>query len=153
MNIGYSDNFYDRLWSFVNLSFCSVFVFLHKYYRRKINIIVVCNILSIIQNLAFLVVFSFITHMFIMFTSVIFSLINSIDIFFLKNIIESTPEIVIENEKIDFEEVFEMTENCIICLCEEGTFVSIKCKHKFHQPCIEEWIKQKRECPICRIKL
>jgi len=80
-----------------------------------------------------------------------FSLVNTLDIFFLKNIIIEEPPR--EEEKIDFEEVFEVIENCVICLCEDGIFVAIKCKHKFHQLCIEEWVKRKKECPICRIKL
>ncbi|MFC1842998.1 RING finger domain-containing protein [Candidatus Dependentiae bacterium] len=44
-------------------------------------------------------------------------------------------------------------ENCTICLCEMENNRNIKelvCKHKFHENCIDKWIKQNRTCPICR---
>lgn len=50
--------------------------------------------------------------------------------------------------------------NCIICLddIEEGDSVrSLRCLHKFHQKCIDEWLqKQKKDnllCPICETKI
>jgi len=32
-------------------------------------------------------------------------------------------------------------------------FMETPCKHKFHSVCMEEWMKQKHECPYCRTKI
>ena len=29
-------------------------------------------------------------------------------------------------------------------------FMVTPCDHYFHTPCLESWLKQKRECPCCR---
>jgi hypothetical protein len=44
---------------------------------------------------------------------------------------------------------------CSICL-EDNTpnEVSIfKCQHQFHEKCIENWLKKKRSCPLCRCNI
>lgn len=49
---------------------------------------------------------------------------------------------------------------CSICLRDETsqddadplTYIS-KCLHEFHESCINEWIKIKRSCPICRMNI
>lgn len=33
------------------------------------------------------------------------------------------------------------------------TIMKTPCNHKFHVPCLLEWIKVKLECPVCRKKL
>ena len=48
----------------------------------------------------------------------------------------------------------EATE-CIICLNDmcEGDGQALKtlsCGHKFHEPCVEEWLEKDGRCPICR---
>jgi len=47
-----------------------------------------------------------------------------------------------------------MTE-CVICLevVEENLMKKIVCGHTFHKSCINDWIKCKNECPICRHKI
>ena len=42
--------------------------------------------------------------------------------------------------------------NCIICYCNDNNdyLKKLKCGHLFHNNCINEWIKIKRECPICK---
>ena len=47
-----------------------------------------------------------------------------------------------------------MTE-CVICLevIEESLMEKIVCGHTFHKGCINDWIKCKNECPICRHKI
>tara|TARA_Y100000996_G_scaffold345881_1_gene283903 strand:- start:18538 stop:19173 length:636 start_codon:yes stop_codon:yes gene_type:complete len=44
---------------------------------------------------------------------------------------------------------------CIICLDEFDTDVKYQikdlCTHVFHDECITNWLKQKNECPICRL--
>lgn len=44
---------------------------------------------------------------------------------------------------------------CVICQLEqtEDLYIKTKCKHYFHCKCIIEWIKIKKECPICRCEL
>lgn len=49
--------------------------------------------------------------------------------------------------------VNEEEEACTICLetyAPEFPPVTLKCKHGFHEPCIKEWCKNSRYCPLCR---
>jgi hypothetical protein len=42
---------------------------------------------------------------------------------------------------------------CSVCMeeFESGeTIRTLPCFHKFHAPCIDTWLKQKAQCPICR---
>lgn len=40
---------------------------------------------------------------------------------------------------------------CCICLNEiEKTVCSLKCNHKFHKKCVEDWLEKNPTCPICR---
>ena len=46
-------------------------------------------------------------------------------------------------------------QECNICLCEwnpEDIITETKCKgrHIFHEICIQEWIKNHKNCPVCR---
>lgn len=40
-------------------------------------------------------------------------------------------------------------EECSICL-EEGTNVSLPCRHAFHRSCIHDWLMIRDSCPLCR---
>lgn len=43
--------------------------------------------------------------------------------------------------------------SCMVCLCdfEDGdTLKIVPCFHKFHQECIDRWLLQKAECPVCK---
>lgn len=45
------------------------------------------------------------------------------------------------------------TRQCAVCMCEyeEGDVLRrFKCKHDFHQPCIDNWLLMKAICPVCR---
>ena len=45
-------------------------------------------------------------------------------------------------------------EECSICLEKiESTKKSLKCKHHFHEKCIDKWIKNNSSCPLCREKI
>lgn len=47
---------------------------------------------------------------------------------------------------------FDQTE-CTICLCEfeEGEKLrALPCGHRFHQPCIDEWLVKNPLCPLCK---
>lgn len=42
---------------------------------------------------------------------------------------------------------------CRVCLCDYENDEEIKilpCLHKYHKECIDEWLKDKTECPVCR---
>ncbi|CAK71034.1 unnamed protein product (macronuclear) [Paramecium tetraurelia] len=41
--------------------------------------------------------------------------------------------------------------NCIICL-EKITdkYIVLQCDHSYHKECIDNWVKQKPICPMCR---
>ena len=42
---------------------------------------------------------------------------------------------------------------CPICLEKmekETKNIMLQCGHTYHKPCIEQWMKQKQTCPVCR---
>jgi len=45
--------------------------------------------------------------------------------------------------------------NCPICLnnLDSNEFIMTPCKHLYHYYCLDEWMKQKAECPICKTQL
>jgi hypothetical protein len=46
--------------------------------------------------------------------------------------------------------------NCSICLekfLEEDNIRYLPCLHLFHGNCISEWLKRKKDCPICKYKI
>lgn len=60
------------------------------------------------------------------------------------------------NENIVFDETIDDNFVCSICIntseCEDKKTIKT-CKHSFHSKCIDEWLKYKKECPICRLQL
>jgi len=44
-------------------------------------------------------------------------------------------------------------QTCSICLsnfkCSDNLY-KISCNHLFHKDCLDEWVKHKQECPVCR---
>lgn len=48
-------------------------------------------------------------------------------------------------------------EECVICLSredEEGVpWRHISCGHRFHEPCLLEWLGKAHRCPVCRLDL
>jgi hypothetical protein len=46
------------------------------------------------------------------------------------------------------------TDNCTICMsdfCKSERYkVLEKCKHEFHDMCLDEWLKVEKKCPICK---
>ena len=44
---------------------------------------------------------------------------------------------------------------CTICLDDIAPEqkIKLKCHHTFHEKCIFNWLKKKRECPLCRQKI
>ena len=47
-----------------------------------------------------------------------------------------------------------MPDFCVICLEDIDQNVRfLRCSHSFHSDCINKWIKEKKECPICRVSI
>ncbi|CAD8174429.1 unnamed protein product [Paramecium octaurelia] len=47
-------------------------------------------------------------------------------------------------------------KNCVICMIDFKKSDNVKilhCFHQFHAKCINQWLKQKGECPVCRHQL
>lgn len=45
-------------------------------------------------------------------------------------------------------------ENCPICYEEtEDKFKELKCKHTFHEKCVDKWLSNHNTCPMCRTKV
>lgn len=49
-------------------------------------------------------------------------------------------------------------EGCECCICLEegdsrGRWLRLICNHHFHEPCLLEWLRQSRVCPLCRLDL
>lgn len=45
---------------------------------------------------------------------------------------------------------------CAICMDDviENELISkLRCLHRFHNPCLQDWMKIKQICPICKITL
>ena len=62
------------------------------------------------------------------------------------------PEFVIE----DVNKLEEANRSCMICLDEfisREKVIALPCIHFFHPKCINKWIENKNECPICKFVL
>jgi hypothetical protein len=69
-----------------------------------------------------------------------------------KHAINHFPEIVIE----DVGKLDEGNKKCIICLEEfknKEKVTALPCIHFFHTPCIKDWVKKQKSCPICKFEL
>lgn len=54
-------------------------------------------------------------------------------------------------DKIDLNKILKTKESCSICLEEFGCDTEfLPCAHEFHTKCINEWLKIKSTCPVCR---
>ena len=50
----------------------------------------------------------------------------------------------------------EHIKSCVICfdeLCNNKPRWSLPCAHTFHTVCINKWLKVKKECPVCKLKV
>jgi hypothetical protein len=67
--------------------------------------------------------------------------------------IQTNPEIL--NNKLKKLKKYKCKEdaNCTICLekiSKNTEIYKLECKHNFHSNCLEDWLKEKLSCPICR---
>lgn len=78
-------------------------------------------------------------------------IINSINSFKYQ---EPTPSR--SSEKAADEVSEKAKESCAICLDDITTGQMVKalrCSHKFHEKCINNWLRQKLQCPLCKEKV
>jgi hypothetical protein len=70
-------------------------------------------------------------------------------------------ELMDEQDKLFFDKLMnnkrdimqEDFENCVICSSNLTIFETpLKCGHRFHSECIEEWFKRSKNCPTCKAK-
>jgi len=69
-----------------------------------------------------------------------------------QNIINDLPETKIN----DVSKLASENKKCIICLDEfmkDDYLTCLPCIHSFHSKCIKNWLKNSKECPICKFKI
>jgi len=51
-----------------------------------------------------------------------------------------------------YQKINKHTHTCSICLNDINisNYIELKCKHQFHNACIDNWFIRKRSCPNCR---
>ena len=59
------------------------------------------------------------------------------------------------NKYFIIEKDTNLNEQCLICLLiDSSTWCKIiKCNHRFHTNCLIKWMKEKKNCPCCRVNL
>ncbi|KRX09850.1 hypothetical protein PPERSA_02722 [Pseudocohnilembus persalinus] len=78
--------------------------------------------------------------------------IDQIELIQYKQNIQSGNDEKLKNEKQENQEKKQFIQ-CSICFddYEENQFVRIlECQHNFHKECVDDWLKQKSNCPLCR---
>ena len=69
-----------------------------------------------------------------------------------ENILNDLPETKIN----DVSKLTSENKKCIICLDEfmkDDYLTCLPCIHSFHSKCIKNWLKNSKECPICKFKI
>ena len=63
---------------------------------------------------------------------------------------------IIKIKKYKLNEDLEESDNCSICLenyNKDNIINVLKCGHKYHKDCIDDWINDNNKCPLCRLSL
>ena len=63
---------------------------------------------------------------------------------------------IIKIKEYEFNNELEHHDKCSICLedYEENDIINVlKCGHKYHDKCIDEWIITNINCPLCRLSI
>jgi len=58
-------------------------------------------------------------------------------------------------QKYIFDKTLNIIDKCTICLenIYEIDLLKIKCNHNFHKKCLDIWLEQNNNCPLCRLKI
>lgn len=86
-----------------------------------------------------------------------------VDIIFARTIDSDSPNYLEYQSDLDkylcefeIDSSTDFQPECVICLgsmYDENKLSIVSCSHKFHTKCIKDWIKIKKNCPICRVEL
>jgi len=63
---------------------------------------------------------------------------------------------IIKIKEYKLNEDLEESDNCSICLenyNKDNIINVLKCGHKYHKDCIDDWINDNNNCPLCRLSL
>ena len=63
---------------------------------------------------------------------------------------------IIKIKEYKLNEDLEESDNCSICLenyNKDNIINVLKCGHKYHKDCIDYWINDNNNCPLCRLSL
>ena len=63
---------------------------------------------------------------------------------------------IIKIKEYKLNEDLEESDNCSICLenyNKDNIINVLKCGHKYHKDCIDDWINDNNKCPLCRLSL
>ena len=63
---------------------------------------------------------------------------------------------IIKIKEYKLNEDLEESEKCSICLenyKKDNIINELKCGHKYHKDCIDDWIIDNNNCPLCRLSL
>ena len=63
---------------------------------------------------------------------------------------------IIKIKEYKLNEELEESEKCSICLenyKKDNIINELKCGHKYHKDCIDDWINDNNNCPLCRLSL
>lgn len=73
-------------------------------------------------------------------------------IFFLFERNKNSKSKILNLKKIFTKSNLNENNICPICLENNNNLSkTLKCKHKFHEQCIKQWMLNKFECPLCRM--
>lgn len=63
---------------------------------------------------------------------------------------------IIKIKEYKLNEDLDKSDNCSICLenyYKDNIINALKCGHKYHKDCIDDWINDNNNCPLCRLSL
>ena len=62
----------------------------------------------------------------------------------------------IEKRELTYTNDIYSDKECTICLeefIENEKIYGLKCNHYYHKKCIDDWLKKRQTCPLCRLNL
>ncbi|KAF5283235.1 hypothetical protein FQA39_LY17361 [Lamprigera yunnana] len=72
---------------------------------------------------------------------------------FRSNIVQQVMTFIDNHSTRIFSQQQDFAEKCVICMSNyqaDDKLRQLKCRHKFHRECIDEWLFKTYHCPICR---
>jgi hypothetical protein len=79
---------------------------------------------------------------------------NGLAIQFINNEKYNISSLIYDNEYFTVKKDIKINDECIICfLKNNNVWCKLKCDHIFHVECILKWLKEKKNCPCCRVFL